>query len=119
VIFVLDDALQTKFSSSIKFSRYRGSMPKTFTLILSTSKKHTTRLLGKSFLEICRSSLLMVTGRHVYVSLLRNLMSVSPEIYHNCLSWTSLQQGKTTGQSPPRIFEKHVYLLGSATSYIF
>ena len=40
--------LQTKFSLSSKFLRYLGSMQKTSTQALSTSRKHTTGLLVKS-----------------------------------------------------------------------
>jgi len=52
-------------------------MPKTFTYVLSTSRKHTTEFLVKSFGECCGSRLRCwrppVTGRQVTVLLLRSL----------------------------------------------
>ena len=48
-VFTLAIALQTKISLSSKFLRNLGSMPKTFTHVLSTSRKHTTRLRGSSW----------------------------------------------------------------------
>jgi len=45
--------LQIKISLSSKFSKNRGSMPKTSTRVLSTSRKHTTRFFVKSCCEYC------------------------------------------------------------------
>jgi len=52
-VFIPPIVLQTKISLSSKFSRNFGSMPKTFTHVLSTSRKHTTGFLMKSFGECC------------------------------------------------------------------
>ena len=59
-VFVPAVALQTKFSLYSKFSRNLGSMPKTSTYVLSTSRKHTSRFLVKIFGTCCWST--MVTG---------------------------------------------------------
>jgi len=48
-VFVPPVALQIKFSLSSKFLRNLGSMQKTSTHVLSTSRKHTTRFLVNSF----------------------------------------------------------------------
>jgi len=53
-------ALQTKFSLFIKFSRNLGRKAKASTHVLSTSKKHTTRFLVKSFGRCCGSTVLTV-----------------------------------------------------------
>jgi len=42
-----------------KFLRNLGSMPKTFTHVFSTSRKHTNGFLVKSFGECCGSTVLM------------------------------------------------------------
>ena len=47
MVFVLAVALRTKLSPSSKLSRNLGSMPKTPTHVLSTSRKHTTGLSEK------------------------------------------------------------------------
>jgi len=51
VVFVPALTLLTKFTLSSKFSRNLGS--KTSIYVLSTSKKHTTRFLVKSFGVCC------------------------------------------------------------------
>jgi len=51
-------ALQIKFSLSSKILRTLGSMPKTSTHALSTSRKHTTGFLVKSFGECCGCAVL-------------------------------------------------------------
>ena len=56
-VFILPTALETKISLSSKFLRNLGSMPKTFTHVLSTSRKHTIGFLVKIFGECCGSRL--------------------------------------------------------------
>ena len=51
-------ALQTKLSLSNKFSRNLGSMPKTSTHVLSTSRKHTTGVFVKIAGGCCRCTVL-------------------------------------------------------------
>ena len=50
-VFVPAVALQAKFHSPAKFLRNLGSMLKTSSHVLSTSRKHTTGFLVKSFEE--------------------------------------------------------------------
>ena len=57
-VFILAILLQTKISLSRKFLRIFGSMSKTFTHVLSTSRKHTNWFLVKSFAECCGSKVL-------------------------------------------------------------
>ena len=56
--FVPAVALQTKLSLSNKFSKNLGSMPKTSTHVLSTSRKHTTGFLVKIAGGCCRCTVL-------------------------------------------------------------
>ena len=58
VDFVIAVALQTKFSLWSKFSTNLGSMSKTSTHFLSTSRKHTTGFLMESFGGCCWSMVL-------------------------------------------------------------
>jgi len=57
-VFVAAVALQTKFPLSRKISRNLGSMPKTYTDVLSTSRKHTTGFLVKNVGDCCGSTVL-------------------------------------------------------------
>ena len=74
-VFVPAVAIQTKFSLFSKFSINLGSMPKMFTYVLSTSRKHTTRFHVRSFGECCGSTVLTAAcyGRQGTVFLLRRL----------------------------------------------
>jgi len=54
--FVLTVALRTKSSLPNKFLRNRGIMPMMSTLVLSTSEKHATGSLEKSFGQFCRNT---------------------------------------------------------------
>jgi len=56
-VFILAIGLQTEISLSGKFLRNHGSMPKTFTHVLSTSRKYTTEFLVKSCGECCEKLL--------------------------------------------------------------
>jgi len=57
-VFVAAVALQNKFPLARKFSRNPGSMPKTYTHVLSTSRKHTSGFLVKNFSGCCGSTVL-------------------------------------------------------------
>jgi len=57
-VFVLVVAIQAIFSFSSKFLKNPGSMPKTSTYVLSTSRKHMTGFLMKSSGECCGSTVL-------------------------------------------------------------
>jgi len=58
-IFVSAVEQRTKFSLSSKYSRYIGSMSKTFTHVLSTLRKHMTAFLVKGLIgEYCGSTVL-------------------------------------------------------------
>jgi len=60
-VFILAKVLQTKISLSSKFLRNLGSMPKTFTHVVSTSRKHATGFLVTSFGECCKNRVLTTT----------------------------------------------------------
>ena len=76
-VFVAPAALQNKFPLSSKFSRNPGSLPKTYTHVLSTSGKYIAGFLVKSFGGCCASTVrcwwVPLAGRQVTVFLLRRL----------------------------------------------
>ena len=85
VVFILAIVLQTKIPLSSKFLRNLGSMPKTFTHVLLTSRKHTIGFLMKSFGECCGSTVLATA---CYWSSSRcipaqKFVSVSGKLTHN------------------------------------
>ena len=69
-----------------KFLRNLGSMPKTSTYALSTSRKHTTGFLVKSFGEWCGSTVLTAASylpsSHCIPA--PKLVSMSGKLNHNC-----------------------------------
>ena len=60
-VFVTTVALQNKFPLSSKFSRNPGSMPKTYTHVLSASGKYMAGFLVKSF-GGCRGSTVLTVA---------------------------------------------------------
>jgi len=84
--FCLAGAPQTKFSLSNKFSWNPGCVLQIFTHVLSTSRKHLTLIIAKSFGECCESTrywLLSFIGLQGIVFLLRNLRPWPAELNQN------------------------------------
>jgi len=88
-VFILAIVLQTKISLSSKFLRNLGSMPKTFPHVLSTSRKHTTGFLVKSFRECCGSAVLTAAcywpSSHCIPA--QKFVSASGELNHGRSPW--------------------------------
>ena len=84
-VFVQAVALQCEFSLSSKFLRNLGSMPKTSTHALSTSRKHTTEFIVKSFGKRCVSTVLTAACYRVssHCIPVQTFVSVSGELNHD------------------------------------
>jgi len=84
-VFVPAVALQAIFYSPAKFLRNLGSMLKTSSHVLSTSRKHTTEFLVKSFEEFSVRTVLTAacywSSRHCIPD--QKFMSVSGELNHD------------------------------------
>jgi len=84
-VFVATVALQKKFLLSSKLSRNPGSIPKTYTYVLSTSGKYVVVFLVKSFGVYCESTVL--TGASCWPSSHRipvqKIVSMSTKFNHN------------------------------------
>jgi len=84
-VFVATVALQKKFLLSSKLSRNPGSIPKTYTYVLSTSGKYVVVFLVKSFGVCCGSTVL--TGAYCWPSSHRipvqKIVSMSTKFNHN------------------------------------
>ena len=89
VVFVPAATIQTAFSLSSKVSRNLGSTPKTSTHVLSTSRKHTTGFVVKSFGKRCRGMVLSAAcywpSSHCIPA--QKFVSVSTELNHNRSLW--------------------------------
>jgi len=85
-VFVPAAALQIKFPLSSKLLKNVGSMVKRSTYALSTSRKHTTGFLVKSFVECCGCTVLTAAcywpSSH-FISA-QKFVSVSGELNHDC-----------------------------------
>jgi len=84
-VFVAAIAVQNKFPLSSEVSGNPGSMPKTYTHVLSTSAKYMAGFRVKSFGECCGSTVL--TGASCWPSSncipVQKVVSLSTELTHN------------------------------------